>query len=85
MRFIYLADIGGGDGPSPEEKERLQQLEQERLEALREAEEKRLEKHRKMEAERETMRQGIRDKVRIDMIVDVNYISVDHYLTLRNK
>lgn len=32
-------------------------------EARREMEEKRKEKHRKMEAEREEMRQGIRDKV----------------------
>jgi len=57
-------DIGGGEGPTPEEKEKLQQLEQERLDALREAEERRQEKHRKMEEEREGMRQGIRDKVR---------------------
>ena len=34
-------------------------------EARREAEERRKEKHRKMEEERETMRQGIRDKVRL--------------------
>jgi len=32
-------------------------------EARREEEEKRTEKYRKMEEERETMRQGIRDKV----------------------
>ena len=55
--------MGGGDGPSPEEKEKMEQLEQERLEALREAEERRAEKHRKLEEERESMRQGIRDKV----------------------
>ncbi|CAG2100333.1 unnamed protein product [Medioppia subpectinata] len=55
-------DIGGGEGPTPEEKEKLQQLETERLDALREAEERRQEKHRKMEEEREGMRQGIRDK-----------------------
>ena len=41
----------------------MEQLERERLEALREAEERRQEKHRKMEEERESMRQGIRDKV----------------------
>ena len=61
--FVSI-DIGGGEGPSPEEKERLQQLEQERLDALREAEERRQEKFRKIEEEREGMRQGIRDKVR---------------------
>lgn len=57
-----VKDIGGTEGPTAEEKEKLQQLEQERLEALREAEERRKEKHRKMEEEREGMRQGIRDK-----------------------
>lgn len=57
-----VKEIGGGDGPSPEEKEKMEQLERERLEALREAEERRQEKHRKMEEERECMRKGIRDK-----------------------
>ena len=37
--------------------------EAELAEARREEEEKRAEKYRKMEEERETMRQGIRDKV----------------------
>ena len=55
--------MGGSEGPSPEEKEKMEQLEKERLEALREAEDRRLEKHRKLEEEREGMRQGIRDKV----------------------
>ena len=32
---------------------------------MEEAEDKRKDKHRKMEEERETMRQGIRDKVRL--------------------
>ncbi len=63
LYVLSIADIGGTEGPSAEEKEKLQQLEQERLEALREAEERRTEKHRKMEEEREGMRQGIRDKV----------------------
>ena len=45
-----------GDVPEEEDPEIL--------EAKREAEEKRNEKYRKMEEERETMRQGIRDKVR---------------------
>jgi len=57
-----VKDIGGSEGPTAEEKEKLAQLEQERLDALREAEERRTEKHRKMEEEREGMRQGIRDK-----------------------
>lgn len=57
-----VKDMGGGEGPTPEEKEKMEQLEKERLDALREAEERRVEKHRKMEEEREGMRQGIRDK-----------------------
>lgn len=61
--ITFFSDIGGGEGPTPEEKEKLEQLERERLDALREAEERRVEKHRKMEEEREGMRQGIRDKV----------------------
>lgn len=48
---------------TPEEKEKLRKLEEERLEALREAEEQRRKKYEKMEKEREKMRQGIRDKV----------------------
>jgi len=42
--------------------------EAELAEARREEEEKRAEKYRKMEEERETMRQGIRDKVRYLLI-----------------
>lgn len=61
--FYIITDIGGGEGPTAEEKEKMEQLERERLDALREAEERRVEKHRKMEEEREGMRQGIRDKV----------------------
>ena len=33
--LFFPIDIGGGESMSPEEKERLAQLEQERLEALR--------------------------------------------------
>lgn len=58
------ADIGGGS-ESAEDKEKLEELERQRLEALREAEERRNEKHRKMEEEREKMRQGFRDKVNV--------------------
>jgi complexin-1/2 len=56
---------GGGENMTAEEKERLAQLEQERLEALREQEERRKEKHKKLEDEREKMRQGIRSKYNI--------------------
>lgn len=55
-------DVGGG-GESDEDKEKLAELERERLDAIREAEERRAAKHAKMEAEREGMRQGVRDKV----------------------
>jgi len=55
---------GEGKSMTPEEKEKLEEMERERLEALAEAEQRRKEKHQKMEAERENMRQGIRDKVR---------------------
>jgi len=61
-----VKDIGGGgETMTAEEKERLHQLEQERLEALREQEERRKEKHKKLEDEREKMRQGIRSKYNI--------------------
>lgn len=56
------SDVGGG-GESDEDKEKLAELERERLDAIREAEERRAAKHAKMEAERESMRQGVRDKV----------------------
>lgn len=58
-----ILDMGGGGGESDEDKEKLAEMERERLEALREAEERRAAKHAKMEQEREGMRQGIRDKV----------------------
>ena len=54
----------GGGGESDEDKEKLAEMERERLEAIREAEERRAAKHAKMEAERESIRQGVRDKVR---------------------
>ncbi|KAG9337110.1 hypothetical protein JZ751_029778 [Albula glossodonta] len=51
--------LGGEEDKDPEaEKEK----EEERQEALRQQEEERKAKYAKMEAERETMRQGIRDK-----------------------
>ncbi|KAJ6222940.1 hypothetical protein RDWZM_001485 [Blomia tropicalis] len=57
-----VKDISVGDNLSAEEKERLAQIEKERLEALKEQEERRKEKHKKMEEEREKIRKGIRDK-----------------------
>jgi hypothetical protein len=55
---------GGGDSESKEKTEEELQAERELEEARREAEEARIRKHQKFEAEREDMRQGIRDKVR---------------------
>lgn len=59
----YTADIGGAEGPTAEERAKLEEEERERLLALQEAEEMRKDKHRKMEEEREKMRQGVREKV----------------------
>lgn len=59
------ADIGGAEGPTAEERAKLEEEERERLLALQEAEEMRKEKHRKMEMEREKMRQGVREKYNI--------------------
>ncbi|KAG9509574.1 putative complexin-1 [Fragariocoptes setiger] len=55
------ADMGS-DGPSAEERARMEEEEQERLAAIQEAEEIRKDKHRKMEMEREKVRQSVRDK-----------------------
>lgn len=60
-----VADIGGAEGPTAEERAKLEEEERERLLALQEAEEMRKEKHRKMELEREKMRQGVREKYNI--------------------
>lgn len=43
----------------------MEEEERERLAALQEAEEIRKDKHRKLEEEREKMRQGVREKVRL--------------------
>lgn len=51
-------------GEEKEEDPDAAKKEEERQEALRQQEEERKAKYAKMEAERETMRQGIRDKVR---------------------
>ena len=50
-------------GEKEEEDPDAAQKEEERQEALRQQEEERKDKYGKMEAERERMRQGIRDKV----------------------
>lgn len=51
-------------GEEKEEDPDAAKKEEERQEALRQQEEERKAKYAKMEAERESMRQGIRDKVR---------------------
>ena len=52
-----------GNDADEVDKERDEEDEKLRREAIKEAEEKRRVKHKKMEEERETLRQGIRDKV----------------------
>uniref|UniRef100_A0A6G1SGY7 Complexin n=1 Tax=Aceria tosichella TaxID=561515 RepID=A0A6G1SGY7_9ACAR len=59
------ADMGGAEGPTAEERAKLEEDEKERLLALQEAEDLRKEKHRKLEVEREKMRQGVREKYNI--------------------
>ncbi|RXG57740.1 Complexin-1 [Armadillidium vulgare] len=59
--------VGGGESDEGD-KEKEEEAERERLEAMREAEDRRKEKHRKLEEERESMRQGIRDKILIIFI-----------------
>ncbi|MGH0136302.1 UNVERIFIED_CONTAM: hypothetical protein FKN15_032343 [Acipenser sinensis] len=51
--------LGGDEEKDPDAEKK----EEERQEALRQEEEERKAKYQKMEAERETMRQGIRDKI----------------------
>ena len=55
--------MGGNDSEDGDTKDKDDEAERERSEAIKEAEDRRKEKHRKMEAERENMRQDIRDKV----------------------
>lgn len=62
---VGVADIGGAEGPTAEERAKLEEEERERLLALQEAEDMRKEKHRKLEEEREKMRQGVREKYNI--------------------
>ncbi|KAH9424026.1 Complexin-1 [Dermatophagoides pteronyssinus] len=81
--IIIIEEISVGDNLSAEEKERLAQLEQERLEALKEQEERRKEKHRKMEEEREKVRKGIRDKYQIKK--RENQSSIDQSDDMKNR
>ena len=57
-------DMGKMLGGEEEKDPDAQKKEEERQEALRQQEEERKAKYAKMEAERENIRQGIRDKVR---------------------
>jgi len=65
--YVTLCAGALGDGEDKGDKKEMSEEDQaeaaELEEARREEEEKRTEKYRKMEEERETMRQGIRDKV----------------------
>ncbi|KAF2365941.1 Synaphin [Trinorchestia longiramus] len=63
------SQMGGGES-SETDKEKEEEAERERLEALAEQEERRKEKHRKLEEEREAMRQGIRDKYKIEKKIE---------------
>lgn len=58
-------DMGKMLGGEEEKDPDAQKKEEERQEALRQQEEERKAKYAKMEAERENIRQGIRDKVKI--------------------
>ncbi|KAF4071742.1 hypothetical protein AMELA_G00276540 [Ameiurus melas] len=72
MNFIMKAAMGGGPpdvgkmlgGEEDKDPEAEKEKEEERQEALRQQEEERKAKYTKMEAEREVLRQGIRDKKR---------------------
>lgn len=57
-------DMGKMLGEKEEKDPDAEKKEEERQEALRQQEEERKAKYAKMEAERESIRQGIRDKVR---------------------
>jgi len=60
----WRAGALGDKEEKDDKKEMTEEEEAELAEARREEEERRADKYRKMEEERETMRQGIRDKVR---------------------
>uniref|UniRef100_A0A3B3V8H3 Complexin-1 n=1 Tax=Poecilia latipinna TaxID=48699 RepID=A0A3B3V8H3_9TELE len=62
--FRATKDMGKMLGGEEEKDPDAQKKEEERQEALRQQEEERKAKYARMEAERENLRQGIRDKVR---------------------
>ncbi|XP_041055558.1 complexin-1 [Carcharodon carcharias] len=62
VRIWATKDMGKMLGGDEEKDPDAEKKEEERLEAIRQAEEERAGKYAKMEAEREVMRQGIRDK-----------------------
>jgi len=62
LRWLTGA-LGDKEEKDDKSKEMTEEEEAELAEARREEEERRADKYRKMEEERETMRQGIRDKV----------------------
>uniref|UniRef100_A0A8C1E2N4 Complexin-2 n=1 Tax=Cyprinus carpio carpio TaxID=630221 RepID=A0A8C1E2N4_CYPCA len=71
MDFVMKQALGGATkdmgkmlGGEEEKDPDAQKKEEERQEALRQQEEERKAKHARMEAEREKVRQAIRDKVR---------------------
>ncbi|XP_053910115.1 complexin-1 isoform X2 [Cuculus canorus] len=73
MDFVMKQALGGATkdmgkmlGGDEEKDPDAAKKEEERQEALRQQEEERKAKYAKMEAEREVMRQGIRDKVKWD-------------------
>jgi len=59
-----IPSVGGNEDPV--DKEAAAEEEKLRQEAIKEAEEKRRVKHKKMEEDRENMRQGIRDRYKIE-------------------
>lgn len=70
-------------GEKEEKDPDAEKKEEERQEALRQQEEERKAKYAKMEAERESLRQGIRDKVRVKRnSLQVLYLS---QITCRNN
>merc|ERR1739847_167267 len=56
----------GGDETSPEDREKTAEQEKLRQEAIKQAEQERRVKHKKLEEQRENMRQGIRDRYKIE-------------------
>ncbi len=72
--------LGGEEEKDPD----AQKKEEERQEALRQQEEERKAKYAKMEAERENIRQGIRDKVRKQTSIHLKSLKVGKILICKN-